>query len=63
MADTAASEGQIYLTRCAVEGHDPVVSVLFVLGGEQHGVALSDGVEKMLATLEICEGRWEREKG
>ena len=55
--------GKIYLTRCAIERHHPVVGVLFVLGGEQHGVALPDSVEKVLAALEICEGQWGREEG
>ena len=58
-----ASVSNIYLAGCAVEGHHPVVGVLFVLGGEEHGVTLSHGVEKVLATLEICEGRWGRGKG
>lgn len=47
--------GFVGLAGGAVVGHDPVVGVVLVLGGEEDGVALADKVEEVFATLEICE--------
>jgi hypothetical protein len=54
--------GFVRLARRTVERHDPVVRVLLVLGRKQDRVSLSDGVEKVFASLEICSGFDERRR-
>ena len=43
----------VSLTSGPVESHDPVVSLLLVLGGEQDRVALLDRVEEVLPAFQI----------
>ena len=45
-----------------VEGHDPVVSILFVFRGKKHRVALSDRVEEKLAPLKIWTRKYDTER-
>ena len=59
--------GFVGLTCGPVEGHDPVVGVSLVLGGEENAVALPDKVEEVLPALKIWwsggGGRNKRRKG
>ena len=46
--------GLVRLPRGPVEGHNPVVGVLLVLGGKQHAVTLANSVEKVLSAFKVC---------